>query len=95
MISDMIKFTIIEGAMPTAVGLMAGQMKNNMAEDGCLLSKAFRSKTNPNEIYMLLSWENQAVVDKHLTAEYDLRFRGELDPLLAGPPEFVQLEEIL
>ena len=95
MISDMIKFTITDSAVPEAVELMKRQMKNNAGEDGCLLSKAFKSKTNPNEIYMLLSWENQAVIDKHLTSEYDLKFRNDLDPLLSGPPDFVELEEIL
>ena len=94
MITDLLRFTIREGSIDEAVDLMKKQMKRNLGDEGCLMSNAFQSKTNPNDIYLLLGWENEDAIDKHLKTEHDKEFREELDPLLAGPPEFFEWEII-
>ena len=94
MITDMLKFTIREGTIAEAAEVMRRQMKDNLRDEGCLISKVFQSKTNPNEIYMLLCWENQAAIDKHLATSHDAEFRKSLDPLLSGTPAFFEWDEI-
>ena len=94
MITDLLKFTVKEGAIADASELMKKQMQNNLGDEGCLMAKAFRSNTNPNEIFVLLGWENQEAIDKHLKTDHDQKFRVDLDPLLAGPPEFFDWETI-
>ena len=88
MIVDLLKFTIKEGRAAEAIELMKRQMRNNLGDEGCQISKTFQSKTNANELFLLLVWENQEAIDKHLKSDHDLKFREDLDPLLAGPPEF-------
>lgn len=94
MITDLLKFNVKEGDADKAATLFKAQMENNLGDKGCMISKTFRSKTEPNSFYMLLAWENQAAIDAHLETEHDLKFREGLDPLLAGPPEFFEWEEI-
>ncbi|MCL2125996.1 MAG: antibiotic biosynthesis monooxygenase [Oscillospiraceae bacterium] len=94
MITDLMKFTIKEGCITEAIEVMKNQMKNNLGDDGCLMSNVFRSNTAPNEIFLLLGWENQESIDKHLASSHDLKFREDLDPLLAGPPEFYDWEKL-
>ena len=94
MITDLLKFTIKEDAAGKAVPLFKAQMENNLGDAGCVMSKTFRSKNEPNCFYMLLAWENQAAIDAHLETDHDLKFREGLDPLLAGPPEFFEWEEL-
>ena len=94
MIIDLLKFTIKEEAVASAIGLIKQQMQKNLGDEGCLMAKAFRSKTFPNEIFVLLGWENQAAIDKHLKTDHDRMFRMNLDPLLMGPPEFYDWETI-
>jgi len=91
MITNLLKFTIKEGCVGDAVVLVKKQMKDNLGDEGCLLSKTFQSKSNPNELYMLLGWENQESVDKHLETDHDNEFRVGFDQLIAGPPEFFDL----
>jgi quinol monooxygenase YgiN len=74
--------------------LMKQQMKNNLGDKGCLMSSAFRSKTDPNELYVLLGWENPEAIEKHLKSAHDNKFREDLDPLLACPPDFYDWEKI-
>ena len=88
MITDLLKFTIKEEFIEDAMMLMKKQMQNNLGDEGCLLSSTFRSKTNQNELYLLLGWESPEAIEKHLKADHDLKFREALDPMLAGPPEF-------
>ena len=95
MITDMLRFAIKEGYVPEAITLMKTQTQETLNDDGCLVSKAFQSRANPNCIYMLLCWEDQAAIDKHLASEHDLKFREGLDPLLASPPEFFEWDEIV
>ena len=95
MITDMIKFTIKPDSIAEAAELMKGQMKANLGDEGCMLSKTFQSKSDPGDMYMLLCWENQSSIDKHLASAHDSEFRDGLDPLLAGPPEFFEWEELV
>jgi quinol monooxygenase YgiN len=94
MITDLLKFTIKEGLTADAAELMKRAMTEDLGDEGCLMAKAFLSKTNTNEIFILLGWENQEAIDKHLATDHDLKFREDLDPLLAGPPEFYDWETI-
>lgn len=95
MITDLLKFTIKDGSAADAAELMKTAMEEDMGDDGCILAKAFKSKSNPNEIFVLLGWENQESIDKHLKTDHDRVFIEKLDPLLAGPPEFFDWEEIV
>ena len=88
------KFTIKEGRVAEALELMKAQMKNNLGDEGCLMSNTFQSKTNPNELFLLLGWESPEAIEKHLKSDHDHKFRENLDPLLAGPPEFFDWEKI-
>ena len=94
MITDMLKFTVKEGCADQAKALMAAQMKANLGDNGCVISKTFQSKTNACDFYMLLCWENREAIDAHLETEHDLTFREGLDPILAGPPEFFEWDEV-
>ena len=94
MIVDLLKFQIKDGCAGEAAELFKRQMKNNLGDEGCLLSKALRSKTDPNEFYVLLGWEGPEAIEKHLKTEHDLQFRVDLDPFIAGPPEFFDWETI-
>ena len=94
MIVDLLKFNIKSETADEAIGIFAEQMEDNLGDEGCLLSKTFRSKTNPGEFFMLLGWENQEAIEKHLVTEHDLLFREKMDPHLEGPPEFFAWEPI-
>ena len=91
MIIDLLKFTIKESFADKALELMKRQMANNLGDEGCLFSNTFRSETNPNELYLLLGWENKESIEKHLKSDHDEKFREELDPMLAAPPEFLNM----
>jgi len=94
MIIDLLKFNIKEGSGAEAEKVFRQQMKNNLGDEGCLLSNMFRSNTNPGEYFLLLGWENPEAIENHLKSDHDLKFREDLDPLLAGPPEFYDWEPI-
>ena len=94
MITDLLKFTIKEECIDAAIELMKKQMKNNLGDEGCLMSDTFRSKTNPNELYLILGWENTEAIEKHMKTEHDAKFRKELDIMLVSPPEFFDWEKI-
>ena len=42
MITDLLKFTIKEECVEDAIELMKKQMKNNLGDEGCLISNTFR-----------------------------------------------------
>jgi len=94
MITDLLKFKIKEASADDAIELFRRQMKNNLGDEGCLMSKTFRSKSNPTEFYLLLGWESPEAIENHLATEHDLKFRDALDPMLDGPPEFFDWETI-
>ena len=94
MITDLLKFTIKEGTDTEAIQIFRKQMENNLGDDGCLISSMFRSKSKPDEFYLLLGWDSPEAIEKHLKSDHDLKFREDLDPLLAAPPEFFDWEEI-
>jgi len=94
MITDLLKFNIKEGSIDDAIDLMRRQMQKTLGDEGCLIAKAFHSRINTNEIYMLLGWESREAIDKHLKTDHDQMFRVNLDPLLSGPPEFYDWETI-
>jgi len=88
MITDLLKFTIKEEFVIEAEELFRRQMENNLGDEGCLMSKTFRSKQHPGEFYLLLCWQDPEAIENHLKTEHDNRFRENLDPMLACPPEF-------
>ena len=94
MIIDLLQFNIKKGCVAEATELMKKQMKNNLGDEGCLMSNAFRSKSKPNELFTLLVWENQEAIDKHLKADHDREFVEALDPLLARKPDLSDWEII-
>ena len=89
MLVDLLKFVVTDAE--TAAALMKEQTIASREDDGCRFAHVFRSKDNPAELFMLMSWENQASVDKHMDTEHDIVFREKFDPILAGPPEFLEL----
>ena len=94
MLIDLLKFKLKKETADEAVGLFSQQMKNNLGDEGCLLSQTFRSTTDPSEFYLLLGWENPEAIERHLKTEHDLRFRENLDPYLTQPPEIFDWEPI-
>ena len=95
MIIDMIKFTAKNDCIDGAVMAMTVQTEANRLEAGCMLSHVFQSKTNPAELFMLLGWESQEAVQKHLATPHDAEFRVALDDKIAGPPEFFEWTQII
>ena len=91
MIIDLLKFTVKDGRGDASAALMKEQAVNTRGDEGCEYAHVFRSKENPDELYMLMAWADQESVEKHLKTEHDLRFREGLDPELARPPEFFEL----
>jgi len=89
MLVDLLKFVVTDAG--AAELLMKEQTVASREDEGCRYAHVFRSKDDPAEIFMLMSWENQESVDKHMDTEHDILFRERLDPILAGPPEFLEL----
>jgi len=89
MLVDLLKFKTKDG--DAAEALMKDQAVTSRGDEGCIFAHAFRSKDNPGELYLLMSWENRESVEKHFQTEHDISFREKLDPLLEGPPEFFEL----
>lgn len=92
---DLIKFTVRTECIDSAVAAMKTQTEANRKDEGCLMSHVFQSKKNPAELFMLLGWENQAAVDKHLATQHDADFRVALDDKLAGPPDFYEWTQVI
>lgn len=90
MIIDLLKFTAKEACKDGVVEAMRIQTEANRKDEGCLMSYLFQSKANPNDLYMLLGWESQQAVDKHLATEHDEQFRLTIDDKITGPPEFFE-----
>jgi len=94
MLIDLLKFSIKQGKIAEATELFVQQMKNISEAEGCLLSKALQSKTNLNDIYLLLVWENPEDIEKHSKTEHDSKFREDLASLIVEPPELFDWETI-
>jgi quinol monooxygenase YgiN len=95
MIIDLIKFTVRPDGVDGAVRAMKTQTEANRGDEGCMLSHVFQSKKSPAELFMLLGWENQAAVDRHLATQHDADFRAAMDEKLAGPPEFYDWTQLI
>jgi quinol monooxygenase YgiN len=95
MIIDLLKFTIKDGGLDEAVRAMKVQAAANQDDEGHLMTHVFQSNANPNELFMLLGWEDQAAVDKHLASAHDAEFRASVDGALAGPPDFFEWTQLI
>ena len=89
MLVDLLRFSVKDAG--AAELLMKEQAVASRDDEGCNYVHVFRSKENPAEFYMLMSWASQELVEKHMQTEHDIMFRKKLDPILAGPPEFFEL----
>jgi len=89
MLVDLLKFSVNDA--DAAELFMKEQAVASREDDGCNYAHVFRSKENPAEIYMLMSWVSQELVEKHMQTEHDIIFRKKLDPILTKPPEFFEL----
>ncbi len=92
---DLIKFTVKADAVEDAKRYMSIQAEENRHDEGHLMSHVFQSKTDPHAFYMLMGWENQQAVEKHMATEHDAQFREWMDSLLACEPEFVEWSQII
>ena len=95
MISDLLKFTAKDGCVDAVIEAMKIQAEANKQDEGCLMSYVYQSNSNSKEIFMLLGWENQEAVDKHLATEHDAQFRESVDDKIDGPPEFFDWTQII
>ena len=95
MIIDLVKFTVRPDTVDGALQAMKTQTEANRGDEGFVLTHVFQSKKNPAELYMLLGWENQEAVDKHLATQHDANFRTAMDERLAGPPDFLEWTQII
>ena len=89
MLVDLLKFSVKDG--DAAHALMKEQTVMSRGDEGCLFAHAFRSKENPDELYMIMAWDSKEAVEKHFQTEYDIKFREKIDAILTGPPEFFEL----
>jgi quinol monooxygenase YgiN len=95
MLVDLLKFTVKPGFAEKVIGHMKDQTVATRHDEGCVLANVFQSDTDEHTLFMLLAWENQEAVDKHLATAHDLEFRNNVDDLLAGPPEFMNWKKII
>lgn len=95
MITDLLKFTVKEEHIEEALECVKEQAIQTRDEDGCVMSKAFRSKTNPNELYMLLGWENRRDIQRLQQTEHNRKFRENMDGKISRPAEFFNWETII
>lgn len=95
MLVDLLKFTIKPGNIEKVIAHMKEQTIQTRQDEGCVLANVFQSNSDENALYMLLAWENQEAVDKHLATEHDLAFRNNVDALIAGPPKFYDWTKII
>ena len=95
MIVDLLKFTAKDGSVDDVIDAMKIQTEANRQDEGCLMSYVFQSNSNPKDLYMLLGWENQEAVDKHLATDHDEQFRVSMDDKIDGPPEFYDWTQII
>jgi quinol monooxygenase YgiN len=95
MIIDLLKFTVQDACADDVIRAMKIQAEANKKDEGHVMTHVFQSNANPNELYMLLGWENQEAVDKHLATEHDEVFRVSIDDKLDGPPAFFEWTQII
>jgi quinol monooxygenase YgiN len=95
MIIDLIKFTAKADCIDGAIKVMKTQSDANQNDQGCMITHVFQSMKNPAELFMLLGWENQEAVEKHLASAHDAEFRENVDDKIAGPPEFFEWTQII
>ncbi len=95
MIIDLAKFTAKDGCVDETIRYMKLQAEDNKSDAGFVMAHVFQSKSNPNELYMLLGWENQEAVEKHLATEHDAAFIVNMDKNIIGPPEMLDWTQLV
>ncbi|MCL2401381.1 MAG: antibiotic biosynthesis monooxygenase [Oscillospiraceae bacterium] len=95
MITDLLKFTVKEAFIEEALECVKEQAIQIRDEDGCVMSKVFRSKTNPNELYMLFGWENRRDIQRLQQTEHNKKFRKNMDSKISCPAELFDWETII
>lgn len=92
---DLIKFKIKEGFEGEAIALFEEQLKHTRNEKGCLMDNVFQLKSEPTVFYLLIKWEDEESLRKHMEQPYDLEFREKMDRILAAPVEPIDWQQIL
>jgi quinol monooxygenase YgiN len=95
MLVDLLQFTVKPGNAEKVIGHMKEQTVATREDEGCVLANVFQDGSDQNTLYMLLAWESQEAVDKHMATAHDLEFRNNVDDLIAGPPQFLDWKKII
>jgi quinol monooxygenase YgiN len=95
MIIDLIKATVKKEYIDEAVEAMKVQTLQTKEDEGCVLSHAFQSNSDPAVFYMLIGWENPEAIEKHLSSEHDLKFREKMDDKMAAPIEMLDWKMLI
>ena len=65
------------------------------AEPGCLAFAAFRSRRDPTLFFVQSTWTDEAAFDNHSRLPHTVAFVAEVEQLVAEPPEFVRLLQVV
>lgn len=88
MIVDLFKFLAKPGFAEKVSGHMKEHTLLTRDDEGCLFCHTLQSNTDENTLYLLLAWEDQEAVVKHMEMDHDLQFRNNVDDyILVAPPE--------
>ena len=95
MITDLVKFTIKEEHLEEAIEQIKEQAIHILDEEICPMTKVFQSRTNANELYMLLGWKNRKAIELLRATEQSRRFRKNIDKMLVCPPEHFDWDTVI
>lgn len=95
MIVDLFKFSVKQGYSEKVAGHLKDHTVLTRDDEGCLFANALQSNTDENTLYLLLAWEDQEAVDKHMMTDHDLEFRNNVDDHIFGPPTQVDWKLIV
>jgi quinol monooxygenase YgiN len=86
MVVDLFKFSVKPGFSEKVIGHMKEHTELTRDDEGCLFVHSLQSNTDENTLYMLLGWEDQESVEKHMATDHDLQFRNNVDDYIYAPP---------
>lgn len=95
MIVDLFKYSVKPGFTEKVIGHLREHAVQTRAEEGCLFVNVFSSNTDEKTLYLLLAWENQEAIDKHLFNVRDQQFSNNVRNYLYGPSERIDWKMII
>lgn len=86
-----VKFTVQSGQRAALVDVLLAAAEQGAAAPGCQLYVVNESVTEPDVVWVTEVWDSKAEHDAALTAPGAAELIQQALPLLAGPPEGIEL----